>query len=109
MPGLDCPGIVQAKDFYIRHEQTRALDCGPYLGHGPNITAWEDVFGEPWVSEPGAIGPAYRMQKKDAVIGKQPGALAKILFVESQAHMLEHPDRDDTVEDIGNVAVVREM
>ncbi len=49
------------------------------------------------------------MQQHDAVVGENAGAFRKERIIEADADMLEHADRDDTVEGAGYVAIVERL
>src|SRR5258708_4744854 len=49
------------------------------------------------------------MQHHDAVVGENAGAFRKERIIEADADMLEHADRDDTVEGAGYVAIVERL
>src|SRR5712671_3670018 len=49
------------------------------------------------------------MQHHDAVVGENAGAFLEESIIEADADMLEHADRDDTVEGAGYVAVVERL
>src|SRR5215467_1548580 len=49
------------------------------------------------------------MQHHDAVVGENAGAFLKERIIEADADMLEHADRDNTVECAGNVTVVERL
>ena len=70
------------------------------------LPAGEDVLLEPGVGIPGPVHQADGVHEHDAVRLQQLAALAKVGVVEARAHVLEHADRDDTVEGAFHVAVV---
>src|SRR5260370_10902473 len=49
------------------------------------------------------------MQHHDTVVGENAGAFLEESIIEADADMLEHADRDDTVECAGHVAIVERL
>ena len=57
----------------------------------------------------GGFRAADRVQQHDTVVGEQRGALLEVGVIEVDTDVLEHADRDDTIERTGNVAIVLEQ
>src|SRR5216683_3867673 len=107
-PGLQRVGIVQAQDFDVGNEQTRAFDRGQYLGQSRNIPTRKYVFRDPRIGDAGPLGATDCMQHHDSVVGQYFGAAAEECAVEIDTDMLEHSDRYDAIEPVGDVAIVLE-
>ena len=83
--------------------------AGMHFRKGRDVAAREDVFADEGAGRGRRAAAADRMQQHDAVRLQHLRAFVEEGAVVVDADMLEHADRDDAVEALGNVAVVLDL
>src|SRR5262245_6300673 len=105
-PGLQRFSIVEAKNLDVGDKQPRSLDHGQHLGQRRNIAPRENVLRDPRISDAAPFRTADRMEQHHAVITEELHAFLKKGAVITNAHMLEHADRNNAVEWPAYIAII---
>ena len=97
---------MQSQDFNISDQQSGTLDGGKHFRQRGNVTAGENVFGDPRVGDARSFRPTDGVQHHHAVVGEQFRAALEVGVVVIDPDMFEHADRDDALEGAGRIAIV---
>src|SRR5262245_5001959 len=114
--GLEAPapvveglGIVQTQEFNIGHPQARALNFCENFGQRRRIGTGEDILPQPGACGARRAHVADGMQQHQTVIGQQRVDLGEELGIAVHAYMLEHANRNDAIEALGDFSVVQQV